>query len=84
MRRLASILAAPVLLSAAPAQYDCQTSIQSYNTAISDIGSTNSRFLSCVEYSRGQDDCSMEFRRLRNAHSEFESAVSGYRSYCND
>jgi len=61
---------------------ECQDAISSYNSAISDISSTLRRYTSCVSNSNGRDDCSSEFRRLKNAQSDFESAVSNYRSEC--
>jgi hypothetical protein len=60
----------------------CNSAIDGYNNAVSDISSRLRRYSSCVSGSQGNDDCSSEFRRLRSAQSDFESAVSQYRNYC--
>ncbi len=61
---------------------DCRDAIDRYNSAISDISSYLRRYTNCVSGSQGQDDCSSEFRRMKSAQDDFESAVSDYRSYC--
>lgn len=61
---------------------DCNDAIDSYNSAISEIDYQLGRFTNCLSSSQGEDDCSSEFRRLRNAHGDFESAVSDYRREC--
>jgi DNA invertase Pin-like site-specific DNA recombinase len=45
-------------------------------------GSPGVRFHRCVANSRGTDDCSSEFGRVRWEQSDFESAVSNYQSEC--
>jgi hypothetical protein len=52
---------------------DCSDATNTYNSAISDVSDT---------LSNGSDDCSSEFRRLKNAQSDFEAAVSAYQSEC--
>ena len=71
------VLALPVV-----ARADCDDAVRSYNSAISDIESHLKRYTNCLSSSRGSDDCSSEFRRLRSAQSDYESAVSSYQSYC--
>ena len=44
--------------------------------------SSSRRLNSCVDSDDFTDDCSSEFRRVRNAHSDYESAVSEVNSYC--
>jgi gas vesicle protein len=61
----------------------CRNAINQYNSAISDISSALRRYANCVSSSEGRDDCSSEFRRLRSAQSDFESAVLQYGSECN-
>jgi hypothetical protein len=61
---------------------DCDDAVQSYNSAISDIQSYLRRYTNCLSSSNGSDDCSSEFRRLRSAQSDYESAVSSYQLYC--
>jgi hypothetical protein len=60
----------------------CDDAVSSYNSALSDIESALKRYANCVGSSRGSDDCSSEFRRLRSAQSDFESAVSDYQADC--
>jgi hypothetical protein len=62
---------------------DCEDAISSYNSAVSDISTALRRYSNCISASQGRDDCSGEFRRLRNAQGDFESAVSRYGSECN-
>lgn len=60
----------------------CQGAISDYNSAISEISSTMQRYTRCLNASGGRDDCSSEFRRLRSAQSDFESAVISYGASC--
>lgn len=84
--RLSALALIMVCGSSATAQdnYACQSAISSYNSAVDSISSALQRYASCVENSRGQDDCSSQFRRLRSAQSEFESAVSSHQVSCRD
>jgi hypothetical protein len=40
------------------------------------------RYVQCIAKSNGQDDCSSEFQRVRNAQDEFEKTVEEFRSEC--
>ena len=74
-----------VLSGSAIAQRDaakCRSAVDRYNTARNDIASFVRDYAGCVSYSRGDDDCSNEFGRVRSAQTEFESAVSDSRSSC--
>lgn len=74
-----------LLLNDATAQRnpaECKDAIDSYNSSIDDISSYLRRYSRCVSDSRARDDCSSEFRRLKSAQGDFETAVSNYRSYC--
>jgi hypothetical protein len=62
---------------------DCQDAISEYNSAVSDISTALRRYTNCVSSSIGHDDCSSEFRRLKSAQDDFESAVSRYGMECN-
>ena len=62
---------------------DCQDATSTYNATISDLSDALRRYSRCLSSSNGHDDCSSEFRRLKNAQSDFESAVSEYESECN-
>jgi hypothetical protein len=68
-------------ISAATA--DCSDATSTYNSAISDVSDAIRRYTRCLSSSNAHDDCSSEFRRLKNAQSDFESAVSDYESECN-
>lgn len=78
----------PVLLltfsggSASAYAYDCEDAVSNYNSAVSEVDYTSKRYRSCVGSSQGSDDCWLEFRRLKRAHDDFETAVNDYRSEC--
>jgi hypothetical protein len=71
------------VLPTSAATADCSDATSSYNSAISDISDAIRRYTRCLSSGNGHDDCSSEFRRLKNAQSDFESAVSDYESACN-
>jgi hypothetical protein len=78
--------AAAVVWSALPtraAKADCSEATSTYNSAISDVSDAIRRYTRCLSSSNGHDDCSSEFRKLKNAQSDFESAVSKYENECN-
>ncbi len=77
---VAAILA--ICLSSGRAYADCNWAVSSYNSAVSDIEMRLKRYTQCLANSQGADDCSSEFRRLRSAQSDFESAVSDYQLNC--
>lgn len=60
----------------------CRDAVSTYNGSLDEIDSYLRRYSRCVSGSQGQDDCSSEFRRLRNAQNDFESAVSAFISEC--
>ena len=60
----------------------CRDAVDQYNSAISEVSNRLRRYSTCVADSKGSDDCSSEFRRLRSAQSDFETAVSTYQSDC--
>jgi hypothetical protein len=62
---------------------DCDDAISTYNSAISDVSDAIRRYSRCLSGSSGRDDCSSEFRRLKNAQSDFETSVSRYGRECN-
>jgi hypothetical protein len=88
MKRLVVLLAAlgaALSIPAANADADgCRDAVSSYNTALSSQSYNLQRYSRCLESSQGQDDCSSQFRRLRNTQSEIEWAVSSYQSECDD
>ena len=78
------VAGALVLLPSAPikASSECSNAINSYNSAVDDIAYRMKGYGRCVADSQGTDDCSIEFRRLKSAQDDFESAVSEHQSYC--
>jgi hypothetical protein len=84
MIRMLAICAASLLVasSAAADSDDCRQAVDQYNYAIDNVSSTLDRYANCVSGSRGQDDCSSEFRRLKSAHSDFESHIYQIRNDC--
>jgi hypothetical protein len=61
---------------------ECSSSVDNYNSVIQDVADTLKRYTNCISASRGSDDCSSEFSRLRSTQDDFESAVSRYQSDC--
>jgi hypothetical protein len=79
------LIAATVAVSLsgpATASSECTYAVDSYNSAVDDISYGLKRYAQCVEASQGSDDCSSEFRRLKNAQDDFETAVSNYQIDC--
>lgn len=71
-----------LVLFAGPAWANCAVAVDSYNSAIAEIEYQLGRYTRCVSNSAGEDDCTSEFRRLRNAQGDYEGAVSSYRDEC--
>jgi hypothetical protein len=61
---------------------ECENAAHEYNSVVSGVSDALREYASCVDGSEGKDDCGSEFDRLRDAHSEFEDAVSHYQSEC--
>jgi hypothetical protein len=61
---------------------NCDDAVNTYTSVISDVSDAIQRYTRCLSSSNGRDDCSSEFRKLKNAQSDFESAVSKYESEC--
>lgn len=70
------------IVSPLSAGYDCESSIEDYKSAVSDIEYAANSYVRCVSNSGGTEDCSSEFRRLKNAQDDFETAVSDISTYC--
>jgi hypothetical protein len=80
---MAALLAVALTGGAASANAsECSYAVNNYNSNMNEMLSTVVRLHRCVANSRGTDDCSSEFRRVRSEHSDFESAVSNYQSSC--
>ena len=61
---------------------DCSDARESYSSVLKDLSYELARYSKCLNYSDGTDDCSSEFKRLKNAQGDLESAVSEIASYC--
>jgi hypothetical protein len=61
---------------------ECSEAREKWSAARSDIRSKLRRYASCIDGNNGSDDCYSEFRRLKSAQSDFESAISDIRSDC--
>lgn len=66
------------------ASEECSSAVEAYNSAMEDVSYVLKRYSVCVGDSRGRDDCSSEFRRVKNAQDDFETAVAAYGSECED
>jgi hypothetical protein len=71
------------VLPTSAATADCSDATSTYNSAISDVSDAIRRYTRCLSSSNGHDDCSSEFRKLKSAQADFETAVSQYESECN-
>ena len=63
---------------------DCRDAQQKYRSSKADLESHIKRYYNCIESSNGSDDCESEFHHIKNDQDDFESAVSGIRSDCDD
>ncbi|WP_017182297.1 hypothetical protein [Sphingobium xenophagum] len=83
MRKFVSVTIV-IAMSNAPAwaAYDCSSSIDAYIAANQQVTSTLKRYISCLQNSAGKDDCNFEFRRVKSAQFDFESAVSDISINC--
>jgi hypothetical protein len=80
------VLGIAAVLNAHPvyaATEECNDAISSYNSALSDVSDALRRYTRCLSSSGGHDDCSSQFRKLKNAQSDFEAAVSKHETQCN-
>jgi hypothetical protein len=59
----------------------CRDAQSRSEDAASDLATYSQRLRSCAEAQDFSNDCSSEFRRVRNAFSHYESAVSDVSSY---
>lgn len=61
---------------------DCRDHLSRAESAASELADYARRLRNCAESQNYNDDCSSEFRRVKNAYSDYESAVSSVGSYC--
>jgi hypothetical protein len=62
------------------ASAECAEARDHYLSAVDGVREYLGRYVQCVTTSNGLEDCSSEFRRLSNAHTEFEKAVEEFRA----
>lgn len=61
---------------------DCQESKDNAESYRDELESYTKRLYRCIQNNDLTDDCYSEFRRVKSAHSDFESAVSDVGSNC--
>jgi hypothetical protein len=64
------------------ASSECAEARDHYLSAVDGVREYLGRYVQCITTSNGLEDCSSEFRRLSNAHTEFEKAVEEFRADC--
>jgi hypothetical protein len=61
---------------------NCEYARARARSAASELSDYARRLRNCAESADFGNDCSTEFRRVKNSHSDYESAVSEISSYC--
>lgn len=61
---------------------ECQDAKQRAESAASELADYARRLKNCAESGDTSNDCSSEFRRVKNAQYDYESAVSNVSSNC--
>ena len=80
MKLLAALALVAALSSAQPD--DCGEAIERYQIAQADARLAADRYGRCVTRAEGDDDCSSEYRVLRQAQEAFVEATADLESYC--
>ena len=62
---------------------ECRDAQSRAESAASELADRAKKLRSCAEAADFSEDCSSEFRRTKNAHSDYEDAVSAVGSSCN-
>ncbi len=78
----ALLLAVTMAPSAIADPDECRDAVDSYQSALGDVGDALQKYGQCLSNSQGHDDCSSQFSRLQSAHGDFTAAVSDYQSDC--
>ncbi|WKW50123.1 hypothetical protein [Rhodomicrobium lacus] len=77
------LLASLVLASAASAaRPECDVAADLYNQQVENVAEKMAAYRQCFAESEGNDDCAKEFKRLRSAQDDLESAVGDVQNYC--
>ena len=71
-----------LLSSGTGASAECAEARDHYLSAVDGVREYLGRYVQCITTSNGLEDCSSEFRRLSNAHTEFEKSVEEFRADC--
>jgi hypothetical protein len=79
--RVLAILTALIVPQLARAD-ECGDAVVDYNAVLAKLNEATQSFSNCVANSLGTDSCSVEFRVLRQAQGEFESAIALYIKDC--
>ena len=61
----------------------CQDAQDRAESAASELADRARKLRNCAESQDYTDECDTEFRRVRSAHGDYESAVSSVKSDCN-
>ena len=61
----------------------CRDAQERAESSASELADRARKLRNCAESQGYTDDCSSEFRRVRSAQSEYESAISSVQSDCN-
>jgi hypothetical protein len=61
----------------------CRDAQERAESTASELADRARKLRNCAEAQDYSEDCSSEFRRVRSAHSDYESAVSSVQSECN-
>ena len=61
---------------------DCRDARSRAESAASELSDRSRKLRNCAEAQDYADDCSSEFRRVKNAQSDYEDAVSSVNSEC--
>ncbi|MFZ3084418.1 hypothetical protein [Rhodoferax ferrireducens] len=62
---------------------ECRDSLSQAESAASELADYARKLRNCAEAQDFGDDCSTEFRRVKDAHSDYEDAVSSVSGDCN-
>lgn len=86
MRRgLISVTVAALAFSPSPSgayASDCKEAHSKFSDAFRDVQYALNRYVRCMNNTDGTDDCSIEFRRLKYAQGDIETASSDIQSNC--
>jgi hypothetical protein len=61
---------------------ECRDARSRAESSASELADRSHKLRSCAEAQDYSDDCSSEFRRVKNAQSDYEDAVSSFQNEC--